>query len=153
MKKSLILAILLPLMTSACGIYTSYERPEMPVVDSLYTNIPTEAVSNDSTSIAFLTWEELFADSLLRGYIRTGLANNTDLGIALLKVQDTLSGVTLTAKAWRMGEQFPPSCVGSRVMLFLLRRLVGLVQSAMKAKKRNDILKNVRAAAFLGSIW
>ena len=88
MKKSLILAILLPLMTSACGIYTSYERPEMPVVDSLYTNIPTEAVSNDSTSIAFLTWEELFADSLLRGYIRTGLANNTDLGIALLKVKE-----------------------------------------------------------------
>ena len=34
-----------------------------------------------------------------------------------LKVQDTTSGVTLTAKAWRMGDQFTPDMVGSRIRL------------------------------------
>lgn len=88
MKTRLTPIILFALATSACGIYTDYKRPEMPVVDSLYNNIPADAVSNDTTSMAFLSWEELFTDSLLRGYIRTGLANNTDLNIARLKVQE-----------------------------------------------------------------
>ncbi len=34
-----------------------------------------------------------------------------------LKVQDTTSGITLTAKAWRMGDQFTPDMVGSRIRL------------------------------------
>lgn len=88
MKHTRTIIPVLVLLTSSCGIYTDYERPEMPVIDSLYNNIPQEAVSSDTCSIAFLSWEELFADSLLRGYIRTGLANNTDLGIARLKVQE-----------------------------------------------------------------
>ena len=42
---------------------------------------------------------------------------------ALLKVQDTVSGVTLTAKAWRLGDQFPPTCVGSRIRLAYTPRI------------------------------
>ena len=88
------------LLTSACGIYTDYQRPEMPVVDSLYTHLHAEAVSNDSSSIAFLPWEELFADSLLRGYIRTGLENNTDLNIARLKVQEAEATLEASRRAF-----------------------------------------------------
>lgn len=88
------------LLTSACGIYTDYQRPEMPVVDSLYTHLHAEAVSNDSSSIAFLPWEELFADSLLRGYIRTGLENNTDLNIARLKVEEAEATLEASRRAF-----------------------------------------------------
>ena len=88
------------LLTSACGIYTDYQRPEMPVVDSLYTHLHAEAVSNDSSSIAFLPWEELFADSLLRGYIRTGLENNTDLNIARLKVEEAEATLDASRRAF-----------------------------------------------------
>ena len=88
MKKLLIFAIIFPLLTSACGIYSEYKRPELAVVDSLYSHIPPQAISTDSSSIAFLTWEELFTDSLLRNYIRIGLEHNTDLNIARLKVKE-----------------------------------------------------------------
>ena len=88
MKKLLVFAIIFPLLTSACGIYSEYKRPELAVVDSLYSHIPPQAISTDSSSIAFLTWEELFTDSLLRNYIRIGLEHNTDLNIARLKVKE-----------------------------------------------------------------
>ena len=88
MKKILASIITLPLLLAGCGIYTDYTRPALPVVDSLYTHMPVEAVSNDTTSLAFLSWEELFADSLLRGYIRMGLEHNTDLNIARLRVEE-----------------------------------------------------------------
>ena len=88
MKKILASTITLPLQLAGCGIYTDYTRPALPVVDSLYTHMPVEAVSNDTTSLAFLSWEELFADSLLREYIRMGLEHNTDLNIARLRVEE-----------------------------------------------------------------
>ena len=88
MKKILASIITLPLLLAGCGIYTDYTRPALPVVDSLYTHMPVEAVSNDTTSLAFLSWEELFADSLLREYIRMGLEHNTDLNIARLRVEE-----------------------------------------------------------------
>ena len=88
MKKILATIITLPLLLAGCGIYTDYTRPELPVVDSLYTHMPVEAVSNDTTSLAFLSWEELFADSLLREYIRMGLEHNTDLNLARLRVEE-----------------------------------------------------------------
>ena len=88
MKKILASIITLPLLLAGCGIYTDYTRPELPVVDSLYTHMPVDAVSNDTTSLAFLSWEELFADSLLRGYIRMGLEHNTDLNLARLRVEE-----------------------------------------------------------------
>ena len=88
MKRLATSILILQLLLSSCGIYTEYKRPEMPIVDSLYTHMPVEATGSDSTSLAFISWEELFADSLLRDYIRTGLENNTDLNLARLKVTE-----------------------------------------------------------------
>ena len=118
MKKILASIITLPLLLAGCGIYTDYTRPALPVVDSLYTHMPVEAVSNDTTSLAFLSWEELFADSLLRGYIRMGLEHNTDLNIARLRVEEAeatlqasrlafLPSASLSAELGASGAQGP----------------------------------------------
>ena len=40
----------------ACSVYKSYERPDMPVVDSLYRQ--AAATSADTTSIASLSWRK-----------------------------------------------------------------------------------------------
>ncbi|OKZ03311.1 MAG: multidrug transporter [Bacteroides sp. CAG:1060_57_27] len=118
MKKILASIITLPLLLAGCGIYTDYTRPALPVVDSLYTHMPVEAVSNDTTSLAFLSWEELFADSLLRGYIRMGLEHNTDLNLARLRVEEAeatlqasrlafLPSASLSAELGASGAQGP----------------------------------------------
>ena len=65
--------------------YRVYERPEMPQTDSLYRQ---PVASDDTASIADLSWKELFTDPLLQQLIETGIANNTDLNIARLKVRE-----------------------------------------------------------------
>lgn len=81
-----ILLGLLPTLWS-CNLYTRYERPDLSFADSLYLR-NTDSLRTDTSSIASLSWRELFTDSLLQGYIAVGLTNNTDLGIARLKVTE-----------------------------------------------------------------
>lgn len=71
---------------SSCHIYQAYERPDVAVADSLLYRQPVSA--EDTTSLASLSWRELFTDPLLQQLIETGLNNNTDLGIARLKVKE-----------------------------------------------------------------
>ena len=70
----------------SCHIYKSYERPEgVSASDSLYRQ---PAANGDTTSLASLSWKELFADPLLQQHIDSGLKNNADMRIALLKVKE-----------------------------------------------------------------
>ena len=71
---------------NACHIYRDYELPASVVVsDSLYRR----PVSEDTVSLASLSWKVLFTDPQLRKLIEDGLACNTDLRIARLKVKET----------------------------------------------------------------
>ena len=64
--KTGIIIVLAAAMMSGCGIYTNYQRPETLPVDSLYRDISVDA---DTTSIATLSWRELFTDSRLAEWI------------------------------------------------------------------------------------
>lgn len=78
--------IILTSTLSSCHIYRAYQRPEsVTVSDSLYRQ---PVASADTASLASLSWKELFTDPLLQQLIETGLANNTDLNIARLKVKE-----------------------------------------------------------------
>lgn len=78
--------IILTSTLSSCHIYRAYQRPEsVTVSDSLYRQ---PVASADTVSLASLSWKELFTDPLLQQLIETGLANNTDLNIARLKVKE-----------------------------------------------------------------
>lgn len=81
-----IIIIMLTSTLSGCHIYRTYQRPSsITVSDSLYRQPVT---STDTVSLALLSWKELFTDPLLQQLIETGLANNTDLNIARLKVKE-----------------------------------------------------------------
>ena len=92
MKKTLLFAsMLLLLTTSSCNLYTHYKQPELAVVDSLYQRLPidTTVISVDNTSIGYMSWRAVFTDTLLQGWIEYGLAHNTDLQIAQLRVEQS----------------------------------------------------------------
>lgn len=86
MKKRMLIFVVAICVLNACHIYRDYELPASVVVsDSLYRR----PVSEDTVSLASLSWKVLFTDPQLRKLIEDGLACNTDLRIARLKVKET----------------------------------------------------------------
>lgn len=85
--KKIIGFLTLSVLAGSCSVYRSYERPDLPVVDSLYRT-PQPVAAADTASLAGLSWRELFTDEPLQRLIETGLDNNTDLEVARLKVTE-----------------------------------------------------------------
>lgn len=86
------------LLTGLAGCqYRTYERPAIAETDSLYLR---STASADSASIADLSWRELFTDPLLQNLIDSGIANNTDLNIARLKVEEAQALLTASKLAY-----------------------------------------------------
>jgi NodT family efflux transporter outer membrane factor (OMF) lipoprotein len=86
MKTNILNILFAAVLVSSCGIYTNYERPEdsLPATDSLYREVQT----GDTTSIADLSWRELFTDPYLVKWIEKGLENNTDMQTARLRTEE-----------------------------------------------------------------
>lgn len=74
------------LLLSGCSIYRNYRRPNNLPVDSLYRG--NAGTGKDSLSMGDLPWEDVFRDTLLQELIRYGLENNTDIQVALLRVDE-----------------------------------------------------------------
>lgn len=91
--KRIISILILPALMSSCGIYTSYKQPEVQT-DGLFRDA---VATEDTTSLGNLNWREIFTDPCLQGLIEKGLANNTDLRTARLRVQEAEAAL-LTAR-------------------------------------------------------
>ena len=82
MKKQNILKLVVILITSAllqsCFVAKNYENPKVKTDNLFRTNQVL-----DSTSLATISWDKLFTDSILQQYINQGLATNYDVQIAL----------------------------------------------------------------------
>ncbi len=81
--KKIIIPALMAAIVSSCGVYKKYEWPEISVPES-YRDIDTP----DTTTLASLSWRELFTAPELQALIDTALVNNTDLSVARLKVKE-----------------------------------------------------------------
>ena len=84
MKNNIILFAVATLALNSCGIYKKYE-PVATLPENLYRE---EIAPADTFSIGNISWRDLFTDPALQSLIERGLANNTDLRIAHLKVQE-----------------------------------------------------------------
>lgn len=73
-------------MLSSCNIYRQFEQPDIAVNESYRTLDGT--ASNDSITIADLSWTEIYTDTNLQTLINYALENNTDLLVAIEKVNE-----------------------------------------------------------------
>ncbi len=87
---------------SSCGLYSKYQRPTdiSKSVEGLYDYT---TISTDTTNMATMSWRELFTDTKLQALIEQGLAQNTNLNVAKLNVEQA----TIALKTARLA--FLPS--------------------------------------------
>lgn len=94
------------MLMSSCRIYTNYRQPEDLPTDSLFRDYPAAAA--DTSSLGDLPWEEVFRDEQLQALIRYGLENNTDMQVALLRVDQTKAGLNAARLAFLPSLAFAP---------------------------------------------
>ncbi len=103
MKKILLYAAVLILSTS-CGIYKKYERPESVKADSLLYGVAV----TDTASLADLSWKELFTDPHLQSLIEKTLENNTDIKKARLSTEQAWESLRAAKLAYIPSLGFAP---------------------------------------------
>lgn len=82
--KHILLTGIAALLFASCGVYKPYSRPETETA-GLFRDTVAAA---DTSTLATLSWRELFTDPNLQALIEQGLQHNTDLGIARLQVEE-----------------------------------------------------------------
>jgi multidrug efflux system outer membrane protein len=95
------------LVLTGCSFIPTYERPAAPV-PALFPGQPTDAVAAQ----AELPWQQFVADERLRKLIALALANNRDLRVATLNIEQVRAQYQI-----RRADQFPMlnvATVGSR---------------------------------------
>lgn len=83
------------LLLTGCGIYTKYE-PQTTVPDNLYGE-EAATLSADTASIADIGWRDFFSDPYLQELIERGMAQNTDVLTAGLRIEEARASL-LSAK-------------------------------------------------------
>ena len=100
-------ALIAFIAVSSCGLYRKYERQEMPFVDSLYRRM--NVGPSDTVSTASVSWDKIFTDPVLQEWIRLGLEHNTDMNVAMLKVEESQAHLLAARRALLPGVSFSAS--------------------------------------------
>ncbi len=88
---------------SACSLMPVYERPAAPIPAQWPTASGAEAITIDSKQAYQLKgWSEFFSDATLRELINTALANNRDLRVTVLNIEQARAQLGI-----RRADQFP----------------------------------------------
>ncbi|MEH0195264.1 efflux transporter outer membrane subunit [Caulobacter sp. CCNWLY153] len=83
MLRNLTLTLLAASALTACTMAPKYERPALPVA----TTWPTASANGQTASAGDLAWKQVFEDPRLAGTIDLALANNRDLRVAVLNIE------------------------------------------------------------------
>ncbi|WP_439479210.1 efflux transporter outer membrane subunit [Chryseobacterium aquaticum] len=76
-------SVLTAVVITSCHVRKEYERPAAVVDEKLFR---TDMLPQDSTSIANVSWKEIFTDPILQKHISKALENNLDIRIALQNI-------------------------------------------------------------------
>ena len=93
--KYALLALVLLCASLSCKVTKSYQQPDLNTND-LYRGQSTA----DTTTIASMPWESLFADTVLKSLIREGLYQNLNLKVAIQKIAEAQATLGQTKAAF-----------------------------------------------------
>lgn len=102
--KRIVLLYCVALCCAGCNTYKTYSGPEIQT-DGLFGS---EVELADTVSIADFSWRELFVDSKLQELVDSGLVHNSDLRIALLRVQEAEASLKASRMAYFPSVSFAP---------------------------------------------
>lgn len=80
---------------SSCQLVNKYKSPEMDT-DNLFR----DKISEDTTTIASLSWKEYFTDPFLQSFITEGLENNYDMLIAAERIKQAETQLNVAKLAY-----------------------------------------------------
>ncbi len=103
--KQIIIAVVVLLLTSSCSTYKKYSRPEEVSTNNLFGE---DFDVTDTFTAVSIPWHEFFTDSKLRTLIDTALANNSDLRIASLRVEQAEATLSAARLAYLPGISLNP---------------------------------------------
>ena len=95
---SLILVMSVATLISACAVGPNYHRPAVQVPPSFRGPEPQQA-EGQTASFADLPWWQVFKDPQLQELIRTGLKQNYDLQLAVVRVNAARAQLGITHAA------------------------------------------------------
>ncbi|MBQ4508735.1 MAG: efflux RND transporter permease subunit [Paludibacteraceae bacterium] len=115
-KKAVAMVAVLVVSTflfSSCGIYNKYQsRTDAP--SDLYGTTGDVTAAAEESSVARLSWREVFADPLLQNLIDTALVRNTDMRAARIAVEQSQASLKAAKLGYLPSFTFAPSAgVGS----------------------------------------
>jgi len=79
---STVLLLSVPFLLVSCFAAKDYEKPD--IVNEAYYR--TDNIETDSTTIADVSWRDMFTDATLQSYIDEALLNNIDIRIAAQRI-------------------------------------------------------------------
>ncbi|WGT61750.1 efflux transporter outer membrane subunit [Variovorax paradoxus] len=82
-KKFIPTALAAAMLLAGCSLIPTYERPAAPVP----TTFPGDPAQPAGQAAAALPWQDFFTDPRLAGLIQTALANNRDLRVSVLNIE------------------------------------------------------------------
>lgn len=101
-------------LVTGCSLMPTYQRPSAPVAAQWPASAGVNATESNAgvQSPTVVTWQDYFSDPALRQLITTALANNRDLRVALLNIDQARAQLGV-----RRADQFPTlaaAAAGSR---------------------------------------
>ena len=102
---NIIVAAIVSLMLTGCGLYNKYEQKAEAPADAFGT---IQDASTGGASLAQMSWREFFTDPLLQQLIEQVLANNTDLNSARIAIEKCEASLKAAKLAYLPSLYFAP---------------------------------------------
>lgn len=96
------------ILLGACSMVPKYERPAAPVPASYGSGLAATPDAAHALPVAALAWQSFFTDPALRRLIELALANNRDLRVAVLNIEQVRAQYQI-----RRADQFPTVNLGA----------------------------------------